>query len=953
MAPRAIAFGGLVGLIAATGGVSLARPAVRIDSVSVEAEVTGGVARSKVTYVLRNHSTEEGEGDFELELPEGAALLRLAMDTRPGKMMDGEIEKPEKARRIYEQIVASKRDPALIEHVAGDRYRLRAFPIPPRGRKTVLLVFDHRVPWVGGERRYELRLPASAGRPSRVRRVRATIRVGGRVRARSSRSNSAEPVAVAWRPGRDAPVVTARIHDETWFSAELLLPGRARSGWRHLVAAVDTSSSIRAIDHQRVRGILARLIRETPTGGSIDIIAGSTRRAQCRGSRALACLDRAPRGGATDLGGLLGEATDRAAELGDGTALVIFSDGVASVGLRSAEVLGKALAARLEHTGVEVLAVKLGDDTTPIAELAAAAGWKVVEPSPRRVARTLSPIALTDLQVAEPFMLSDRQAPAGAAVAITGKLPEGRERGDIEVTGWYRGRQRRWRVRLERDAPRSPAVEGVWVRAKLSAMAAAGASDDELLAFAKTHGVAGVGSSMIVLETEAAYKRWAIARTQGPLQRRRAPVPVIRCGCGIRATGDIDKNIIRRVIRARRRQIRHCYNRALMRRPGLEGTITAKLIVRSWTGELAAARIASSSLGDAPMEACVAKQLEGLRFPRARGGGLVVVRYPFQFHRPETTRVEKAIARRERIREIEAGEVSARRAQEIGELIALYAADRDFAAAARALRLLERQLRAAGRSDAELLAALPTRALRRRFAATFRRAARARLGQPSPPSSLFSELFDSALRDEPGAIAADFERFRPDASEAARSIERLLEAGHRALAARLFRTFRAAGRYTAAELYRIASRDGFAGAMPDLLFEAAAQLATRETFDDLITTARTAARRRRAGAIVRARCTSLEDTDDPCLGWLDKLVRDPRTRRHRAALLRKLLAENDRDRDRSDRWSEVARAEILERLGRLAEALATVEEQLEANPDDGEVRALYHRLRDAASLRKK
>jgi hypothetical protein len=78
-------------------------------------------------------------------VPPDAALLRLAMDTRPGQMMEGEISTPDRAREIYETIVSRQLDPALVEHVSGDVYRLRAFPVPASGRKTVLLVFDHRL----------------------------------------------------------------------------------------------------------------------------------------------------------------------------------------------------------------------------------------------------------------------------------------------------------------------------------------------------------------------------------------------------------------------------------------------------------------------------------------------------------------------------------------------------------------------------------------------------------------------------------------------------------------------------------------------------------------------------------------------------------------------------------------------------------------------------------------
>jgi hypothetical protein len=96
--------------------------------------------------------------------------------------------------------------------------------------------------------------------------------------------------------------------------------------------------------------------------------------------------------------------------------------------------------------------------------------------------------------------------------------------------------------------------------------------------------------------------------------------------------GEIDPELIRKVVHAHRAQIRACYELELNARPKLAGKV-----VTAWTidpqGLVTESHVAESTLGDAQVERCVTSRIKTWRFPLPKGGGEVFVTYPFIFTR--------------------------------------------------------------------------------------------------------------------------------------------------------------------------------------------------------------------------------------------------------------------------------------------------------------------------------
>jgi hypothetical protein len=94
--------------------------------------------------------------------------------------------------------------------------------------------------------------------------------------------------------------------------------------------------------------------------------------------------------------------------------------------------------------------------------------------------------------------------------------------------------------------------------------------------------------------------------------------------------GSLDKEIIRRVVRENQAQIKYCYEKELTTTPGLFGKITMKWVITG-TGTVSQAKVEQSDMKSKAVEDCIARKIQTWRFPKPKGGGIVIVTYPFVF----------------------------------------------------------------------------------------------------------------------------------------------------------------------------------------------------------------------------------------------------------------------------------------------------------------------------------
>ena len=110
------------------------------------------------------------------------------------------------------------------------------------------------------------------------------------------------------------------------------------------------------------------------------------------------------------------------------------------------------------------------------------------------------------------------------------------------------------------------------------------------------------------------------------MRGRRSVTPHVRIG-NATATGDLDKNIIRRYIRRKMSRIRYCYEKQLLLVPDIKGRVVATFDITS-TGSVANANAKGVDVGVAN---CVVSVLKTIKFPKPKNGQSVSVSYPFSF----------------------------------------------------------------------------------------------------------------------------------------------------------------------------------------------------------------------------------------------------------------------------------------------------------------------------------
>ncbi len=113
-------------------------PALSIKYHHVDVEIDDQIARTKVDQVFINHHPRDLEATYIFPIPENATISRFSMWVG-GEELRGEILDRGEARKIYEDIVRRKRDPALLEYVGRDAFKARVYPIPGNGEKRVSL----------------------------------------------------------------------------------------------------------------------------------------------------------------------------------------------------------------------------------------------------------------------------------------------------------------------------------------------------------------------------------------------------------------------------------------------------------------------------------------------------------------------------------------------------------------------------------------------------------------------------------------------------------------------------------------------------------------------------------------------------------------------------------------------------------------------------------------------
>ncbi len=365
---------------AAADGILIPRPAptlppnpyTNVKYHHVDVEIDDPAAVTRIDQVFVNPYAREIEADYIFPLPEGAAVSRFVA-WLGGRKLEAELLDAAAARRIYEDIVRQRKDPALLEYFGRGMYRVRIFPIAAHGEVRIAVEYEQTLKGENGlvEYTYPLNTEKFSGADLQDCRIRvdlASFENIGTIYSPSHKveisRNGQKAASVLYsevdtRPDRDFKLFFARSNSDFGFHLMsckekgsstghflgILSPGADRNAEvirKNLIFVLDSSGSMRG---QKLKQALAALryvlngLHPEDKFGLIDyddvvrhfklaLVAANSRNV----AAAIEFINTIEAGGGTNINEALKDACAMISE-GDGPTYIMFlTDGLPTVG---------------------------------------------------------------------------------------------------------------------------------------------------------------------------------------------------------------------------------------------------------------------------------------------------------------------------------------------------------------------------------------------------------------------------------------------------------------------------------------------------------------------------------------------------------------------------------------------------------------------------------------------
>lgn len=164
----------------------------------VDVTIDNQLAATYIDQVFINQSPLQIEGTYIFPLPPGVAMTRFVMYVG-GEPLEAEFLDSDQARQIYEEIVRSRKDPAILEYIGRGAFRARVFPIEPWDEKRIQLEYSEVLPYDAGlcKYQYPLNTEKFSSRPLEYVEVNVDL-------------TSHVPIKSIWSPSHESSIVVDR-----------------------------------------------------------------------------------------------------------------------------------------------------------------------------------------------------------------------------------------------------------------------------------------------------------------------------------------------------------------------------------------------------------------------------------------------------------------------------------------------------------------------------------------------------------------------------------------------------------------------------------------------------------------------------------------------------------------------------------------------------------------------
>ncbi|MFQ5576563.1 MAG: VIT domain-containing protein, partial [Anaerolineae bacterium] len=169
-------------------------PYLPVQNHRVSVTIDRQVATTRVEQVFRNDTHWALEGTYIFPLPQEAAISEFAMWI-DGQKVEGQLYTKEEARRIYDDIVRRRLDPALLEYIGRDLFQASIFPIEPGDTRRVVIEYAQILPVDNGLVQYVYPLSTEKFSARPLEEVSISVEI-----------ESADPIKAVYSPGHPVSV---------------------------------------------------------------------------------------------------------------------------------------------------------------------------------------------------------------------------------------------------------------------------------------------------------------------------------------------------------------------------------------------------------------------------------------------------------------------------------------------------------------------------------------------------------------------------------------------------------------------------------------------------------------------------------------------------------------------------------------------------------------------------
>lgn len=134
-----------------------------LTSYEADVKITDQIAVTHVDQTFQNDSNIRMEGIFIFPLPDNAIVTELALWIN-GQRVVGSVMESDTAQSVYQNTVRRSIDPALLEYLGDNIFKLSVFPIDPAGyamsTRRIEITYAELLPLNAGQIEYKFFMKA-------------------------------------------------------------------------------------------------------------------------------------------------------------------------------------------------------------------------------------------------------------------------------------------------------------------------------------------------------------------------------------------------------------------------------------------------------------------------------------------------------------------------------------------------------------------------------------------------------------------------------------------------------------------------------------------------------------------------------------------------------------------------------------------------------------------------